>query len=114
LNSIKDKIEKAKRLQDWETVREEKKLLAESMIPEKAKRLYKKDFKEYKNSLIAGWLCDNQCIIYGICKSANSWHDSLSVPNYSLCVTWEPTIEETITYLGNNKLVSKFKKNKIL
>jgi len=94
--------------QKEEELYKEKKDLAVSMIPKGARRLMEKDYEEFKNSLVAGWLCDSQCVEYGICDGRNGWDNSLSMPLYKACVTWEPTLEETMKYLGRNKLADTY------
>ncbi len=107
-DSKEDKIERARRLPSWKATDEEKSLLALSMIPAGARRLLSGDLAEFKGSFIAGWLCDSQYVCYGICDGKNH-NGALSIPHYSLCISWEPTIEETLRYLGNSTLARDYK-----
>jgi len=89
-----DILSHVRRYPSWRVSDEDKMLLANSMIPEGAKQLYNNDLNEYRGFLIAGWLKDSQCIVYGLCNRANNWTDSLQISGYSLSVSWEPTKEE--------------------
>ena len=102
-----DIISHAKKYASWEVSNEDKMLLAESMIPKGAKRLYKNDYAEYRGVFIAGWLGDSQCIEYGFCDGSRSHNDVLCIPHYSFYVCWKPTLEEMLILFRGTSLIEE-------
>jgi len=100
-----DIVSHAKKYASWEVSTEDKMLLAESMIPDGARRLYAKDCSEFKGVFIAGWLGDSQCVEYGFCNGNREYSDVLCVPHYSFYVCWKPTLKEMQKLFKGTSLV---------
>ena len=105
--TTEDIVAHAEKYASWEVSTEDKMLLAESMIPKGAKRLYAEDFKDYAGVFIGGWLGDSQYKKYGFCDGTNKNDNTLRIHGYSFYVAWKPTLQEMIGLMAGTTLVEK-------